>query len=138
RAAAPSLIAINGSDPMMPTSYRPLFETSTIRIVASEPLDPRTVTLAAGSFELLDDAGSLVPATIFSHGIHVAIDPVEDLVAGSTYTLRVGDGVRDIGGQAMAPGTFMLTPERSVGAAPIAQVLRTRQPGDPGPERSRS
>ncbi len=138
RAAIPKLVGLNGGDPMSPDSFRPMFETSTIRLVFSEPLDPRTVALAAGSFELLDSSGGVVPATVFSHGIHVAIDPKDDLSAGSSYTLRIGNQLLDIGGQAAAPGTFMLTPVQSEGGTPIKQVLKTRQSGDPGPERSRS
>lgn len=137
RAAVPRVVAINGGDPMTPEAFRPLFETSTIRLVFSEPLDPRTVALAAGSLELLDSAGSIVPATIFSHGIHVSIDPKDDLAAGSAYMLRIGNQLLDTSGQAAAPGAFMLTPQRSHGT-PLPQVLRTRQPGDPGPDRSRS
>src|SRR4051812_37569256 len=43
RAAAPTLIAVNGGDPMSPQSFRPMYETSTIRLVFSEPIDPRTI-----------------------------------------------------------------------------------------------
>jgi len=138
RGAAPSVIAINGSAPTMPVSYRPLFETSTIRLVFSEPLDPRTVAPAAGSLGRLDPGGQGVPAGIFANGIKVAIDPKDDLVMGSTYTLRIGNQLLDTSGQAAAAGVYMLTPQRSEGGTPIKQVLRTRQPGDPGPDRSRS
>ena len=58
RAAAPTLVSVNGGDPTAPESFRPMFETSTIRLVFSEPLDPRTVALAAGSIELLDPSGT--------------------------------------------------------------------------------
>jgi hypothetical protein len=137
RAAAPELIAFTGAAPGMADGFRPLFETSTLRLVFSEPLDPKTVTLAAGSIELLDSAGSAVPATILASGIHVAIDPKDDLTPGSMYVLRLGSQLVDLGGQAMAPTTLTITPSRSEGA-PIPQLLRTRQKGDPGPEHSRS
>jgi hypothetical protein len=132
RAAAPTLVAINGGSPMSPESFRPMFETSTIRLIFSEPLDQRTVQLAAGSIELLDASGVEVPATIVSKGIHVSIDPVDDLTAGTAYTLRLGSSLLDLGGQALAPQTIMLTPENSLGSGKITQVLRTRQAGDPG------
>lgn len=138
RAAAPALVAVNGGDPANPESLRPLFETSTIRLVFSEPLDSRSVALAAGSIELLNSAGSTVPATMFANGIHVAIDPQEDLTAGATYVLRLGSSLVDLGGQALAPTTLSLTPRASEGATPIPQVLKTRAAGDPGPLRSRS
>jgi hypothetical protein len=137
RAAAPELVAFNGAAPGMPDAFRPLFETSTLRLVFSEPLDPRTVTLAAGSIELLDATGSAVPATLVSNGIHVAIDPKDDLTPGAMYVLRLGSQLLDLGGQAIAPTTLTITPHLSEGA-PIPQKLRTRQEGDPGPEHSRS
>ena len=137
RAAAPELIAFNGAAPGMSDAFRPLFETSTLRLVFSEPLDPRRVVLAAGSVELLDSAGSAVPATLVSSGIHVALDPKEDLTPGAMYVLRLGSQIVDLGGQALAPTTLTITPRLSEGA-PIPQRLRTRQKGDPGPEHSRS
>lgn len=138
RAGAPALIAVNGGDPANPTSFRPLFETSTIRLVFSEPLDPRSVRLGAGAIELLDAAGNAVPATLVSSGIHASIDPKDDLTPGVSYTLRIGNQVRDLGGQAMAPIAVTLAPQTSLGSAPIPQRLRTRQSGDPGPAQSRS
>ncbi|HSK05421.1 MAG TPA: Ig-like domain-containing protein [Kofleriaceae bacterium] len=140
RAAPPSVIAVNGTDParLGEPGARPFFESSTIRVVLSEPLDPATVAAAPGSVELV--AGTTaVPATVIAQGIHVAIDPHEDLAPGTTYELRLGGQIRDLGGQALAPVTFSLAPQRTAPAeGPIRQVLRTRQAGDPGPERSRA
>ncbi|HWU87893.1 MAG TPA: Ig-like domain-containing protein, partial [Kofleriaceae bacterium] len=111
----------------------PMFEATTIRLVFSEPLDPRTVVEGAGSVELLA-GGALVPATVIAQGIHVSIDPRMDLTPGTTYQLRLGNKITDLGGRALAPVSFSLVPLNSRGTAgPIAQVLRTRQPGDPGP-----
>jgi len=138
RAAAPTLVAINGGSPMAPESFRPMFESSTIRLVFSEPLDPRTVALAPGSIELLDPSGTEVPATVIARDIHVSIDPVTDLTAGSAYTLRLGGSLLDLGGQAFAPQTIMITPENSKGNTMIKQVLRMRQPGDPGAKAPRT
>jgi len=138
RAAAPTLVAVNGGSPTQIDSFRPMFETSTIRLVFSEPLDPRTVAMRAGAIELLDQGGAAVPATMISNGIHVSIDPRDDLTAGSTYTLRLGNQLLDLGGQPLAPTTVTIVPRKSKGAAPIVQKLRTRQMGDPGPDGSRS
>lgn len=137
RAAAPTLVALDGGDPRSPESFRPLLETSTIRLVFSEPLDPRSVRFGAGSIELVDASGAAVPAAVFASGIHVSIDPTRDLMPGATYTLRLGSQVTDLGGQTLAPGSFLLTPRRTV-TTPIPQLLRTRQAGEPGPEVSRS
>jgi hypothetical protein len=105
RAAVPALVSINGGDPTkVGTSFRPMFETSTLRLLFSEPLDPRTVTIGAGKFELLDTSGTAVPALIVCDGIHVSIDPKDDLTAGANYTLRLGNQILDLGGQALSPG----------------------------------
>ena len=138
RAAAPALVAVNGGDPAMITSFRPMFESTTIQLVFSEPLDPRTVTIGAGAIELLDAGGQAVPATLISNGIHASIDPKDDLTADAMYTLRLGNALRDLGGQALEPTTVTIVPSASRGATPIAQVLRTRGEGDPGPAESRS
>ena len=139
RAAAPSLVAVNGGDPqMVGTSFRPMFESTTIRLLFSEPLDPRSVKLGAGGIELLDAGGAVVPATLVSNGIHASIDPKTDLTAGAMYTLRLGNQLLDLGGQPLPPTTVAIIPTASRGATPVNQVLRTRQEGDPGPSESRS
>ncbi len=135
----PALVAINGAPAATPTAFRPMFETSTIRLLFSEPLDPRTVALQAGSIELLDSVTRMpVPATLVSTGVHVSIDPKADLTAGAMYELRVGNRLLDLGGTALTPTSVMLAPINSRGTNPIPQVLRTRQANDPGPETSRS
>jgi len=140
RAAAPTLIAVNGGDPTkVGDSFRPMFETTTLRLVFSEPLDPRGVVLAAGSVELVNTTTSTtIPAAVYASGIHVAIDPVEDLTPGETYTVRLGNRIVDLGGQPLAPTAFTFMPKNSGGATPIKQVLRTRHDGDPGPRTSRA
>lgn len=139
RAAVPKLVAINGGDPtMIGASFRAMFESTTLRLLFSEPLDPRSVRLAAGAFELLNSAGSAVPAMIVTDGIHVSIDPKQDLTAGSQYILRLGNQIFDLGGQALTPVTVNFTPTRSLGGAPILHALKTRQEGDPGPAKSLS
>lgn len=133
RAAAPALVAVNGGPPLMPEAFRPMFESSTIRLVFSEPLDPRTVTAAAVS--LVDAAGKPVPATLLAQGIHVALDPIADLTAGATYQLKLTNLV-DLGGQAVPPTTIKLTPRSTGAGAPIVELMKTRQDGDGGPELS--
>ncbi|MFN0250084.1 MAG: Ig-like domain-containing protein [Kofleriaceae bacterium] len=138
RAAPPALVAINGSPVATPTSFRPMFETSTIRLVFSEPLDPRTVVMAASAVELVDANNAAVPATLLANGIHVSIDPADDLAAGTSYSLKLGNALRDLGGQQLSPQTIALAPVNSRGTTPVSQVLRTRGEGDPGPETSRA
>src|SRR5258706_582833 len=84
---------------------------SPIRLVFSEPLDPRTVALAPGAIELVDAAGKPVPATLLAQGIHVAIDPRSDLVAGASYQLKLGNQLADLGGQLVTPTAITLSPK---------------------------
>ena len=137
RAAVPTLVAVNGGDPAQPESFRPMLDNSTIRLLFSEPLDPRTVTSA--SVQLLDAAGKPVAATVLASGIHVAIDPAKDLTPGATYTLSLGAAIADLGGQRLAPVTLHLTPRDTHGTVGVInQVLRTRQAMDPGPATTRT
>ncbi len=140
RAAAPALIAINGASPAMPEAFRPMLETSTIRLVFSEPLDPRTVTSGGGSVELIEtSSGTAVPVTVIAGGVHVSIDPIADLTAGARYEVRLGNQLADLSGQRLAPTTIPLVAHDSLGqVGPIHQVLRTRQAGDRGEATSRS
>ena len=144
RVAPPTLISINGSSPeafgQEVGRFRPLFETSTLRVVFSEPLDPRTVIYSPGAIELVNTgSGESVPALVVANGIHVSIDPHDDLDPGANYQLVLGSALTDLGGRAMSATTIDLSPTDSRGgAAPNLQTLRTRLEGDPGPERSRA
>lgn len=132
RAAAPALVAIQGGS-LATLAERPIYDTSTIRLVLSEPLEPRTVAAGPGSVELVA-GGAAVPATVIAQGIHVAVDPVADLIPGTRYELRLGSQITDLGGRALAPIAipFDVIDTRGAGGR-IPQVLRTRQAGDPGP-----
>ncbi|MEO6773491.1 MAG: Ig-like domain-containing protein [Kofleriaceae bacterium] len=139
KSAAPALIAVNGGDPANPESFRPMLESTTIELLFSEPLDLRSVALAAGQIELLDSLDQEVPATLLADGIHVAIDPDTDLTAGKLYILKLGNKLVDRSGQAVAPTIVSLTPRDSrAGNPPILQTLKTRQMGDPGSTVSRT
>lgn len=140
RSAPPAVIAVNGNAPdrLAAPGARPMFESTTIRLVFSEPLDPRTVVAGASSVELLA-GGAPVPATVIAQGIHVSIDPRMDLSPGTAYELRLGNRITDLGGRAIVPVSYSLAPLNSRGeVGPIPQVLRTRQPGDPGPAAPRA
>ncbi len=140
KSAAPSLIAIQGTDPALfaTAPHRPLFETSTIRLVFSEPIDPRSVVDDPASIQLVDGATNMpVPAVVVANGIHVSIDPVDDLAAGQTYTLKLGNRIRDLDGHTFIPAQIPLTPLATRGTV-IKQILRTRGATDPGPKQTRS
>jgi hypothetical protein len=130
-AGPPTLIAMNGSEPSL-LDFRPILETSTLQLVFSEPLDPRSVALETRSIELVDSAGAPVAATLLARGIHVAIDPISPLTPGETYEVRLGDHLRDLGGDALAATSVSFTPVASLGSAgPVHNLFRTRVDGDP-------
>jgi hypothetical protein len=130
RADSPSLVTVQGSAPdalAAGTSLHPVFEMSTLRLVFSEPLDSRTIAAVT----LADGAGQLVPATVLAEGIHVSIDPDDDLIAGQPYTLAIGAGLADLDGHTVAPIAIPFTPLATrTGPAPIAQALRTQDSAD--------
>ncbi len=139
RADVPKLVAVNGGDPAKPDSFRPIVESTTLRLLFSEPLDPRGVALAPGSVELVDmTTSTTVPATIISSGIHVAIDPKDDLTPGHQYLVRLGNRLVDLSGQPMTPSSFTFTPLNAKGSGTIKQVLRVRGDKDPGPQTTRA
>ncbi|MEO8701250.1 MAG: Ig-like domain-containing protein [Kofleriaceae bacterium] len=131
RSGSPSLIALNGSDPLAPRAFRPIFESSTLQLVFSEPLDPRTVAIEPGAIELVDATGTAVPVTLIAKGIHASLDPQAALIAGATYELRLGEKLVDLGGEAAVPTTFAFTPIDSLGRGAIHQTFRTRTDADP-------
>jgi len=132
RTAAAALLAVNGGPPDHPDAFRPMFESSTVRLVFSQPLDPRSVALAPGAIELVDASGATVPARLLSDGIHASVDPVDDLVAGQSYQLRIGSGLLDLTGRPVTPAMVSLVPEHRAAEHPIVQMLRTRATGDHG------
>ncbi len=128
----PALVAFNGSDPASPGTFRPVYETSTLQLVFSEPLDPRSVALAAGAIELLDGAtGTPVPATLLADGIHVSLDPADTLAPGASYVVRLGDRLLDLAGERLVPAVVSFAPQDSLGRGAIRQTFRTLQDGDP-------
>jgi len=139
RSAPPQVLAVNGNEParLGEAGARPMFDFSTIHLLFSEPLDPRTVDGSPGSVELVA-GGAAVPATLIAEGVHVAIDPRDDLTPGTTYQLRLGSRITDLGGQALAPVSYSLVPLDTRGTGRIPQVLKTRQPSDPGPKAPRA
>jgi hypothetical protein len=138
RSGPPTLVGLDGADPAQPDLARPFLDTTTLSLVFSEPLDTRSVVLGPGAVQLLDSTGAEVPATLVADGIHVSIDPVDDLVGGASYQLVLGSSLVDLSGEKLAPLTFPFVPRNThaVGSdgSPIlySEVLRTRQPGDPG------
>lgn len=100
----------------------PFMDFSTLRLQFSQPLD--LATLRYGSSVRLEDAtGALVPATLLATGPLLSLDPKADLVAGRTYRLKLGTGVKSLGGDALVPGDYAdlaLQPQASAPRATMA------------------
>ena len=140
-SAPPALVAVNGNDPahLGDDALHPLMDTSTLHLLFSEPLDTRTVALAPGAVELVDASGTAVPATLLCDGIHLTIDPENDLTGGAMYQVKLGAAILDTGGQPLPQTSFSFVPHDTRGTTgPIPQVLRTRATGDPGSRSSRT
>lgn len=66
----------------------PLLDFSSVRFQFSQPIDTRTVEYGS-SVALEDGDGELVEATVLAKGTFLTIDPITDLSAEETYTLRL-------------------------------------------------
>lgn len=134
---APVVIAVNGDAPeafMAGTTTgprHPFVAFASVRVVLSEPLDPRSV-IAGDTFRFVKDdggAGESVAGTLLVQGIHLSFDPDEDLEAGATYRMELGGSgagaeLRDLGGEILSPVSFVFTPADSrINGELIEQVL---------------
>ncbi|MBK7862652.1 MAG: Ig-like domain-containing protein [Archangiaceae bacterium] len=97
----------------------PFLDASPVRLIFSEPIDPATVT---SSTVTLEGPSGAVPAHLSAGGVHVVVDPTQDLTPGTTFTLAV-HGVRDLGGEAVPDLSAQLVPQRS---APDEGVVRQK------------
>jgi hypothetical protein len=132
RSGPPLLLAVNGAAPDRPDGFRPLVESSTLQLVFSEPLDPRSVAAGPGGIELIDvSTGSPVPCRLFASRIHAAVDPLAPLEANRSYQLRLGAQLRDLSGEPLEATEVELLPVDGLGRGTVDQTLRLRQDGDP-------
>lgn len=140
----PVVWTVNGEDPAAfrpGSSTSPRFPTAdfaTLRVLFSEPIAAQSVVPGDSfAFVAVDPAGgeeTPVAGTLLVQGIHLVFDPVQDLTPGTTYRVRLTEGVRDLSGEPLVAATFELTPVATQGSGPpIAQVLtaRTDQKGMP-------
>lgn len=98
----------------------PFLDVSPLRLLFSEPVDPSSVSSA--TVTLANGDGGVVPASLAAGGAHVVIDPLSDLTAGTPYTLTLS-GVRDLGGEPLAPLTVKVVPQRT--ALPEGLIRQT-------------
>jgi hypothetical protein len=116
RAGSPQLVAIDDT----------IYETSTLHLLLSEPL------AQPDGIELVDvTTGEIVPTRRLAQGIRVSLDPLDPLVAGASYELRIDDRARDLGGESFEPTTVAIVPLDGIGRGTVEQTLRMRADGDP-------
>jgi hypothetical protein len=109
---AATILTWNGLPPNADgTSAQPTLDAAPIRLLFSEPLDPRTVN--ATSVRLVHAAdGVAVDAVPVVHGVHLTLQPDQPLAAGEPYRVELTQAVRDVGGEPIAPATLSFTPRR--------------------------
>ena len=92
---------------------KPFMDFSTLRILFSEKVNPRTVKLAE-SFLFQDGMGNNVPGRLILRGRHLTFDPVMDLNPGQSYTLTLTSVIQDYSGESLTSKTYILTPRSSM------------------------
>lgn len=85
----------------------PLMDFSSLRLQFTQPIDTRSLSYgSSGSVVLLDAEGGVVPVRLLSSNRLLTIDPVDDLTAGETYTLRLSSALKSTLGDTLTPGNF--------------------------------
>ena len=80
----------------------PILDFSTLRFQFSQPIDVASVRYG-DTLMLKDDQDQLVPAVVLAKGHFLTVDPVEDLQAGSNYTLTLSNQLTSRYGAALEP-----------------------------------
>lgn len=107
----------------------PLTNLASLRMQFNEPLDPQS-TRYGDSVILKNAEGKLVPAELLVKGQNLTLDPDDDLVPGSQYTLSLTSAIRSTLGGELNPGSyehFTFTPERAGGRANIPLKVASHQ-----------
>lgn len=113
QSGAPArVITVNGQ-PLTADGGAPgvFLDEAPVRLLFSEPVDVATLTSANARLMHVADSTS-VEGTIASDGVHLTFSPAAKLVPGDVYQLVLTDGVRDVGGEAIAPVSLTFTPRR--------------------------
>ncbi len=85
----------------------PLMDFSSLRLQFTQPIDASTLKYGPGeSVSLIDAAGELVPARILASNRLLTIDPVDDLVPGEQYSLRLSAALKSTLGESLTPGAY--------------------------------
>lgn len=94
-----------------------LFDFSTIRLQMTQPVDEKTLSYGLGasdSIKLIDASNKLVPAAILVSGNKISVDPIQDLIAGKTYTLSINSRLKSLKGMTFSGSSkfssFSFTP----------------------------
>lgn len=102
----------------------PFMDFSSVRLQFTQPIAEKSLEYGLGKSVSLEDAsGALVPARILSSKRLLTIDPVNDLVPGQKYTLRLSSALKSTLGDSLTPGSYgalELTPKNSTPRATTA------------------
>ncbi|HEX6592776.1 MAG TPA: Ig-like domain-containing protein [Moraxellaceae bacterium] len=83
----------------------PLMDFSSVRVQFTQPMDQRTLQYGS-SVSLVDAGNKLVPARLLAGNRLLTIDPVDDLVPGQNYTLKITSALKSSLGDSFDPGSY--------------------------------
>ena len=95
---------------------RPLMDFSSLRLQFNQPLDIASVRYGidvGDTLSLTNSSGELVPAVVRVNSFYLTVDPVEDLVAGDTYTLASPSGIQSTLGSVFGEYSVDVIPQSS-------------------------
>ncbi|MDQ8037946.1 MAG: Ig-like domain-containing protein [Pedobacter sp.] len=105
----------------------PFMDFSSLRLQFTQPIDSKTLEYGLGKSVSLEDAsGALVPARLLASKRLLTIDPVNDLVPGQKYTLKLSSALKSTLGDSLTPGSYSaleLTPKDSKPRATTALLV---------------
>ncbi|MGH8491842.1 MAG: Ig-like domain-containing protein [Moraxellaceae bacterium] len=95
----------------------PFMDFSSLRLQFTQPIDQKTLEYGLGkSISLENASGDLVPARLLASKNLLTLDPVNDLVPGVKYTLKLSSALKSSLGDSLTPGSysaFEFTPKNS-------------------------
>lgn len=86
----------------------PMMDFSSLRLQFTQPLDQRSLKYG-DTVSLVDASDTVVPARVFASNRLLTVDPVNDLVPGQNYTLKVSTGLKSTLGDSFGPDPYALS-----------------------------
>ncbi len=105
--ASAKVVSFNGQpfDAPQPSSAKQVLDVDSLRLLFSEPLHVDTVSNLTVRLIEVDNGGTekQMPAGVLCDGIHLTVDPLDDLDETKTYLLTTAPEMKDFGGEPVPP-----------------------------------